>query len=153
MQFFGQHTFPQPREAIFDFFTNLHNEPRWNPQLRHVELTSPGPVGRGTTWLLDYRQVGKMQVVTTEFERPARVAWQVRSPKMDMEIRCRLEAGPGQGCTIRMEASVEPKGLMRLLGPFLKMMMARDFAAKGQQVQHAYEQWERESAGIALPGA
>ena len=39
-------TVDQPRERVFDFLTDLPNEPLWNPDCSSVEMLSPEPSGR-----------------------------------------------------------------------------------------------------------
>jgi len=31
-----------PADEVFDFVVDVRNEPRWNPQLLHVQMNRPG---------------------------------------------------------------------------------------------------------------
>jgi hypothetical protein len=37
-----------PAEDVCDFVVDVRNELRWNPQLRHVQMLTPDPLGAGT---------------------------------------------------------------------------------------------------------
>ena len=39
----------RPVEEVFDYVADERNEPGYNPQLRSVEKTTPGPIGVGTS--------------------------------------------------------------------------------------------------------
>jgi hypothetical protein len=48
MNIAGEIVINRPIDVVFDFVADERNEPRYNPRLRRVEQTTPGPIGRGT---------------------------------------------------------------------------------------------------------
>ena len=43
-----------PTEAVFDFLVDAQNEPRWNPQMLHVQMLTAEPVGAGTRFRVKF---------------------------------------------------------------------------------------------------
>ena len=64
-------------EEVFDFFTDGRNRPRWDTTVVFERLTSPEPVGVGSTITTRMRTMGRemdFEWRVTEFDRPARTA-------------------------------------------------------------------------------
>src|SRR3712207_9042480 len=65
-----------PTEEVFDFVTDARNEPRYNPRILSAEKTTPGPIGRGTHFVLVSKAMGQRTEVEyeiTAYERPRRI--------------------------------------------------------------------------------
>ena len=120
-------TLDQPPEQVFDFLTDLPNEPAWNPGCRSVEMLSPGPVGKGSTYRGRFRGMGQVQVELTAHERPGRFATRERSRMATGEFEFRLTP---YGDQTRVELSVQlrPHGPMRLLQPVMRRKIDRFLA-------------------------
>ena len=73
---------PRSPEAVFDFFADLRNEPRYNGQVSDIRKTSVGPIGLGTTFEGSHVGLGQVSWRLAEYERPRRVV---------------IEGGVGQG--------------------------------------------------------
>jgi uncharacterized protein YndB with AHSA1/START domain len=59
-------------EAVFDYLTDLRNEPRWNRQMTEVEKLTPGELGRGTRFRVQFGHgVGDAVIEYMEFDCPA----------------------------------------------------------------------------------
>ena len=83
---------PRGREVVFDYFTDLRNEPHYNRQVSGIRKTSPGPIGLNTTFEGRHVGFGRVTWRLAEFERPAHV---------------RVEGGVGQGA-YRWTSDFEP---------------------------------------------
>lgn len=83
-----------PREpgAVFDYFADLRNEPKYNGQVSGIRKTSPGPVALDTTFEGFHRGFGHVSWRVSEFERPKHVA---------------IEGGVGRG-SYRWTSDFEP---------------------------------------------
>jgi len=58
-------------EAAFDFFADLRNEPEWNHAHVHdVRMTSPPPIGQGTTFEGRHPGFGTATWQLVEYDRP-----------------------------------------------------------------------------------
>jgi len=62
-----------PAERVFDYLASIENVAEWQSGTRAVEQTSSGPVGVGTTAVIDRTLAGQRITAPlriTEFERP-----------------------------------------------------------------------------------
>ena len=57
----GEIVIKRPLEEVFDFVADERNEPRYNPQMRRVELVTPGPIGLGTRFRVEMTRMGRRQ--------------------------------------------------------------------------------------------
>ena len=58
-------------EAVFDFFADLRNEPKWNHgHVRDVQMTSAPPIGQGTTFEGKHPGFGTATWKLVEYVRP-----------------------------------------------------------------------------------
>jgi hypothetical protein len=58
-------------EEVFDFAVDVRNKPRWNPQMLHVLMLTPEPVGAGTRFRVKFgRGVGDAVIEDTKIDRP-----------------------------------------------------------------------------------
>src|SRR5688500_3297140 len=69
----------QTPERVFDFLTDLPNEPAWNPDCSSVEMLSPRPARKGSTYRGHFRGMGQVMVELTDYERPLQFATRERS--------------------------------------------------------------------------
>lgn len=129
----GRHHFPQPREAIFDFFSNIDNEPKWNPKLVSVARRADGK------WDAVYKGLGPA-VVEVSMARPRWVRFYLESSKMDAELICRFEDARDGGTDFDVEMAVRLRGVMKLLvSPLMGPSMQNEVSTKGEVIQRAYE--------------
>ena len=131
-------------DAVFDYMTDLRNEPRWNPQMRRVEKITDGDVGRGTRFRVVFgRGVGEALVEHTAFDRPRSWSSLSRSRLLDVESANRVEPIPG-GCRLVIGTQLFPHGALRLATPMLRRWMhrtwARDLARVKTQVEQASQE-------------
>lgn len=73
---------PRGPEQVFDYFADLRHEPEYNGQVSGIHKTSPGPIGRDTTFEGFHLGLGRVSWQLSEYERPVHVV---------------IEGGVGQG--------------------------------------------------------
>jgi len=118
-------------EDTFDYLSTFSNAVEWDPGVVRGEALQPGsprvgavyrlgiPLG-GMTATFDYR--------VTELERPHRVVLRADHPLARSTDTITIEPS-ATGATVRYDAVLEPKGILRLLAPFV----ARRFQAVGDR--------------------
>ena len=114
-------------EEVFDFVADERNEPRYNPQMRLVEKISDGPIGLGTQYRAEVVSGGRavpMVIVFTGYERPRRLASTTRLSNMDIRYTLTFEPA-SNGTRMRWVGDLEPKGVLRLMAPFVGWMGRR----------------------------
>jgi uncharacterized protein YndB with AHSA1/START domain len=121
----GQIRIEAPVEEVFDTVADSRNEPRFNPDMKDVELLTPPPIGAGTRFQATMGAAGTpMLVELTEVDRPRRLRSQTSSELMDTSGTLSF-APDGQATVMSWDWDVTPKGWLRLLGPVFGIVGAR----------------------------
>ena len=123
----GSISIGRPVEEVFDFVADQRNEPTYNPRMRSVEKTTPGPIGAGTLWQVETtsgRRTMSFELEVTEYARPRRLGSRTRMATA--EITGALTFTPEtNGTRMSWHWEFKPKGLMKLATPL--------FAAVGRR--------------------
>ncbi len=123
----GEVTIDAPVEEVFDIVADERNEPRYNPRIVRAELLTGEPVGVGSRYVAEPRNVGakgRMFVETKEFERPHRLYNVITSPVMRIEGSLTFEPAGG-GMRLRWDWELRLLGWMRVLSPVLALVGPR----------------------------
>ncbi|AZS45267.1 hypothetical protein BWL13_02866 [Microbacterium oleivorans] len=109
----------RPVNEVFDFFTE--GRARWDESVISEELTSPPPVGVGSTMHTRMRAVGRevdFDWRVTAYEPGARMA--VTSTSGIMATSSDLQFADANGATVvAVRIDAEPTGIMRLAEPMI----------------------------------
>ena len=115
----GQIRISQPPEKVFDIVADSRNEPAYNRSMIGAELLTPPPIGQGTRFRARIGRSGvEMLVELTEFDRPLRLGSRTTSPVMNTHGAITFTAD-GEGTVMSWDWQVQPRGWLRMLGPFL----------------------------------
>jgi hypothetical protein len=111
----------RPLEEVFTFVADARNRPRWDESVDSEELTSPEPIGVGSTVRTRFRSMG----------RPYEYTWEIVEHDPPRHMRVESTSGPfpttlvfdfsnRDGATW-VEASVtgRPTGMMRVMQPLV----------------------------------
>ena len=108
----------RPAEEVWDYFTDVGNDPEWNPSAIKARKTSDGPLGVGSTFHVVRKMSGPMDLEYTEYSRPLR--WTLRGTGRGMSFTYAAELKPSGGATeLTSRMNLDPKGVLKLLGPVL----------------------------------
>jgi carbon monoxide dehydrogenase subunit G len=117
----------RPAEEIWDYFTDVANDPDWNPSAIKVRKTSDGPLGVGSTFHVVRKMSGPMKLEYTEYSRPLR--WALRGVGRRMSFTYSADLTLSGGSTeLTSKMNLEPKGLLKLLTPLLGSVTAKQLA-------------------------
>jgi hypothetical protein len=117
----------RPMEEVFDFVADERNEPLFNPQMSRAELISDGPIGVGTRFRAEMISMGRpveMVIDFTGYERPRRLASSTHMSSMDVQYTLTFEPVP-EGTRMRWSGGLEPRGILKLMGPMVASMGRR----------------------------
>ncbi len=111
----------RPQNEVFKFVADARNRPQWDQSVETEELTSPEPIGVGSTVRTRLRSMGRDYEYTweiVEHEPPTRVTIESTSGPFSTTLAFRLS---GRGADTWLEFSVtgRPSGLLRLLQPLI----------------------------------
>jgi uncharacterized membrane protein len=111
----------RPLEDVFEFVADVRNRPRWDDSVDSEELTSPEPIGVGSTVRTKLRSMGKDYEYTWEIvqhEPPKRMRVESTSGPFPTTLEFEFEGRDGD---TQVNASVtgRPTGMMRVLQPMI----------------------------------
>jgi carbon monoxide dehydrogenase subunit G len=118
----------RPRDEVFAFIADARNRPRWDDSVDSEELTSPEPIGVGTTVRTNLRSMGRDYEYTwqvVEHEPPDRQTIQSTFGPMDTTLVYQLDELDGQ-TSLRFSITGRPTGLLRLLQPLIARTAQRN---------------------------
>ena len=111
----------RPVEDVFELVEDARNRPRWDDSVDSEELTSPEPIGVGTTVRTTLRSMGREYVYTwtvVEHEPPTRMTIESTTGPFPTTLAYELSE---EAEATRLDFSVtgRPKGLLRLFQPLI----------------------------------
>jgi Polyketide cyclase / dehydrase and lipid transport len=143
MNIAGEIVINRPVDVVFDFVADERNEPRYNPRLRRVEQTTPGPIGRGTRFRAETTatmgRTADMVIEWTDFERPRRLASSTYMSAMDIHGTLTFDQVPA-GTRMRWWWEITPRGLLRLVRPLVARLGQRQERANWAGLKRYLEQ-------------
>jgi uncharacterized protein YndB with AHSA1/START domain len=121
----------RPPELVFDYLTNPSNLAAWQTSKTSVEQLTDGPPQLGTRVRERTKQPGGKEfeqiVEFTEFDRPARVHAHIVEGPYPIDGTWSFEPD-GDGTRVHFVAAGALSGLMRLMQPVAKRLIARQMA-------------------------
>ncbi len=114
-------TIKRPVEDVFAVMSNPANDHRWSSAVIEAELTSPGPVGVGTTARYVGKTLGRRfesEWEITEFEPNRRLVARSRGTPVPLHATLTFEPARG-GTLVTVAYEAELHGLYKLGWPLL----------------------------------
>lgn len=110
-------------EAVFDYFADLRNEPEWNRgHVRDVRMTSPPPIGRGSSFEGTHPGFGRATWTLVEYDRPRHVVIEGLAGKAPYRYVGNLRS-IDEGTLFQGRVEWDPQGHWRSLGPLLRPIL------------------------------
>lgn len=106
---------------VFDFLSDARNRSRWDSTVISEELTSPAPVGVGSTIHTRMRAFTRevdFDWRVTAFDAPSRMAVVSTAGLMPTSLMFAF-AAVGAGCRVSATIEGEPDGMMRVVEPLI----------------------------------
>ena len=128
----------RPVEEVFDFLADVRNEAAWNPRVVRIDKTSDGPIGAGTTFHGLYKGIGPLRTELVEYERPGRLSFRSRGPRMRITGTFVLSTAQGES-SVGLNADLEPQGPFRFIAPLMAPLIKRQNAAAATRLRQALE--------------
>ena len=129
----------RPAEAIFDYVSDLRNEPEFNPDASSIVKTSPGPIGLGTVYEEDVKPLGDFVVTIDRYERPTLLGFDAKNKRADIRVRFHFTPD-GAATNVRAQIEFRLRGPLRALEPLLRPMIGRVYERKrGPMLKRACE--------------
>ena len=111
----------RPLADVFAYVSDARNRPQWDDSVDSEELTSPEPIGVGSTVLTKLTSMGKEYEYTwliTEHDPPSRQRIESTSGPFPTTLAYDLSA-EGNGTSVNFSVTGSPGGALRLLQPLI----------------------------------
>jgi carbon monoxide dehydrogenase subunit G len=111
----------RPPAEVFPFIADARNRPRWDDSVDSEELTSPEPIGVGSTVRTKLTSMGREYEYTweiTEHQPPTRQRIESTSGAFSTSLAYDLEPS-NSGTRLRFEITGRPGGALRLMQPLI----------------------------------
>ena len=111
----------RPLDEVFAFVADARNRPRWDESVTSEELTSPEPIGVGTTVRTKLSSMGREYEYAwevTEHVPPNRMTIESTSGPFPTTLAYQLDGREG-GTSVDFAVTGRPTGLLRLLQPLI----------------------------------
>jgi carbon monoxide dehydrogenase subunit G len=111
----------RPQEEVFAYVEDARNRPQWDESVVSEELTSPEPIGVGTTVHTVLRSMGREYEYdwrVTEHRPPERMTIESTSGPFPTTLAFVLSGRDG-GTRVDFAVTGRPGGLMRLMEPLI----------------------------------
>jgi uncharacterized membrane protein len=138
----------RPLDEVFAFVGDVRNRPRWDDSVDSEELTSPEPIGVGSTVRTRLRSMGKEYEYNweiVEHEPPNRMTVESRSGPFPTTLVFRFADEDG-GTRLNASVTGRPTGLMRLLQPMIARTTQKNLDRGYARLKHLLETGEAGAA-------
>jgi carbon monoxide dehydrogenase subunit G len=115
----------RPIDEVFAFVSDARNRPRWDEGVESEELTSPEPIGVGSTVRTTMRSRGGKRQIDwriTEHDPPSHQRIESTSGPFPTTLIYRLEPR-GEATAVSFSVTGDPSGVMKLLQPLVGRMV------------------------------
>ena len=120
----------RPPDEVFAFVSDARNRPLWDQSVDTEQLTSPEPIGVGSTVRTGLRSMGRDYVLTweiTEHEPLGRQTIESTSGPFPTTLAYQLSARDG-GTLVAFSVTGRPTGILRLLQPLIARNTQKNLA-------------------------
>lgn len=118
---------PHPIEAVFDAASDPMKQLEWDAgSLKSVEALGSGPLGKGSRYRGEFKQMGVVEYEYSEFDPPRRFEHRAETKMGRSWHRLTFEPETS-GTKVTQEGGIDPKGAWRLLSPMMSMMFRSRF--------------------------
>jgi carbon monoxide dehydrogenase subunit G len=124
-------TIQRPIEEVFGYLADVERLPEWVASIQRSTVTSPGPVGEGTTFVQTLKLVGRTFEAPMEvhgYQPPRRFEFARRSGPMRARIGFDLTP-EGAGTRVVLTFDGDSAGFFKLGDPLLARLMAKQALA------------------------
>ncbi len=132
-------TIKRSQAEVFDYVVDTNNLLDWNSAALSCETrVTPDQLGRGSRFRGSFKGYGEVDVEITEYDRPNRFTMLSATKAGRFRHTISLIQTPA-GTRLEQGASLEPKGLSRLMAPIVGSMIRRQFRRDNARLKQVLE--------------
>lgn len=114
-------------DDAFDYMANFAHSVAWDPGVLEAHRVSGGPIGLGSRFLLVTEFLGRripLEYAITHYERPHRLELTAQNASV-RSVDVVTFAATDEGTDVTYDATLLPRGPLRLAGPLLSLAFRR----------------------------
>jgi uncharacterized protein YndB with AHSA1/START domain len=119
-------TINRPPGEVFSYVSDIRNDPNWHTDVLSASPSNE-PIGKGTVFDVKVKPsmgVSEGTMTVAEFDPPRRLVFEGRMGKMEPKVTYTLEPD-GAGMKYTRTIEINPPGVMKIMSPMMKMMIAK----------------------------
>ena len=131
----------RPQQEVFDFVTDLANDPKWQSSIESVERTSDGPIGAGSTWRNKLKFLGReieAEIELTSYDPPNKASVKSVSGPVPFESNYTFESKDG-GTQMTISGQAEMGGFFKMAEGLVGKQMEKQMEADGAALKKLLE--------------
>ncbi|MGD8406286.1 MAG: SRPBCC family protein [Anaerolineales bacterium] len=131
----------RPQQEVFDFVTDLSNDPQWQSSIESVEQVSDGPIGVGSTWRYETKFLGRKnetEIQMTSYEPPRQSTVKAVSGPIPFENTHKFQKQDG-GTLLTFIGQVEIGGFFKMAEGLVSKQMEKQMDADGAALKKLLE--------------
>jgi len=118
-----------PPDEVFAYWSDHSNNPTWQAGMKSCTWTSEPPIGVGSTYDQEAAFLGRPVITKfecVEYEPGRKIRIKSTVSTLPLDITREVAPTPSGGTNLKATIRGEPTGLMKLLNPMTKRMVARN---------------------------
>ena len=130
----------RPAAEVFERLTRIEDLPRWQPAIVEAKLTSPGPIGAGSTVRIVAEAAGQRTEAdgtVTEFVRPERIGLTAKAGPADITASVAITPLSDTSCRVGFATTIKLGGMLR----FVEGMARSRIEAEAPAAAAAVKEW------------
>ena len=131
----------RPQQEVFDFVTDLANDPKWQSSIESVERSSDGPIGAGSTWHYVTKMLGRKseaEIQMTSFDPPNGASVKAIGGPVPFENTYKFEAQDG-GTLLTVSGQAELGGFFKIAEGLAGKQIEKQIEADGAALKKLLE--------------
>ena len=124
---------PRPAPEVFSFLADLENLPLWQSGVVRAEMTSAGPIGVGSTAVVERRMFGQQIVadlVVSAYDPPRRIVLETEASGLSVQASVEIEPLNADSCRVTFGMAMETTGFfMKAVEPMVAQAAETDIEA------------------------
>ena len=131
----------RPQQEVFDFVTNLSNDPKWQASIESVRQISDGKIGVGSTFRYEAKLLGRKsetEIQLTGYEPPNGASVKAINGPVPFENTYKFES-KGDGTKMTFSGHAEIAGFFKMAEGLAAKQMEKQFDADGAALKKVLE--------------
>lgn len=116
-------------ESVFDYWSDVTNNPTWQRGMKKCVWTSDGPVGVGSTYDQHAEMFGRPIVSSfevVEYEPGAKIRYKTTVSTFPLDITREVASIGDDMVMLKATIRGEPSGVFKLMGPITRKMLEKN---------------------------